>query len=213
MRWARGYPARGNGGNPNDERIGLFLLNIRLPVISFFFLLASCAAPFREFYPDSYFIEDGIYQNNPIGFTLVFRGNWHIVTDPLKMERGSRAFARQLRQASAELLFVGTTAEKTQGVRGIAINLNIPCETYAGKIRDLNRDGIKEDFGITPLLLNRMPMARWDYMVENYRFVEFFFTLDTYNVRIAFWTKPEIFERFEPVYLDIISSLSFVSRI
>jgi len=184
-----------------------------LPAISLAVFLAACAAPLKEFYPDSYFTEDGIYQNKPIGFTLVFRGNWNIVTDPQKMERGSRAFARRLMEASAELLFVGTTVEKTQGVRAIAINLNIPCGAYAEKIRSLNKAEVTEDFGITPLLLNNMPMTRWDYTVKNFRFVEFFFTLDTYNVRIAFWTKPEIFERFETVYLDIISSLSFVGRI
>jgi hypothetical protein len=173
----------------------------------------SCAAPLKEFYPDSYFTEDGIYQNRPIGFTLVFRGNWDIVTDPMKMEKGSRAFAGQLLKSGADLLFVGTTSEKTQGVRGIAINLNIPCEEYAERIRKINAPDITSDSGLTAQLLNNLPMVRWDYTVGEFRFVEFFFTLDTYNVRIAFWSKPAIFERFENIYLDIISSLSFVGRL
>lgn len=172
-----------------------------------------CTPSLQEFYPDSYFVQDGIYQNRPLGFALVFRGNWEIITSPSQMERSSKSFAKQLRNQSAELLFVGTTSERTQGTRGIAINLNIPFDEYALRIQELNKPDVKKDLGLTEVLLNGMPMIRWDYVVGGFRFVEFFFTLDTYNIRIAFWTKPGIFDRFEPVYLDIMSSLSYVSRI
>ncbi len=175
-------------------------------------LLLACAAPLKEFYPDSYFAEDGVYQNKPLRFSLTFRGTWYLITDPDDMRGSTRQFARDLRERSAELLFVGATAEGTQGVRGIAINLNVGQREYAEKIHTLNAPDVDEDFGLTETILDGMPMVRWDYRVGEFRFVEFFFTLDTYNLRIAFWTRPSVFERFEPVYLDIMSSLCFIDR-
>ena len=176
-------------------------------------LIISCAGPIKEFYPDSYFVEDGVYQNRPIGFSLTFSGNWELVTEPSRMEKGSRSFARTLQESGADLLFVGTTFEKTQGVRGIAINLNVPCEEYAENIRVINARDVTTDFGLTVHELHGKPLVRWDYVVGEYRFAEYFYLLDTYDIRIAFWTKPAIFERFDPVYRKIIESISFIGRL
>jgi hypothetical protein len=174
--------------------------------------LISCAPALKDYYPDSFFTQDGIYENRPLGFMLVFRGNWKIATDPAVMEKNSIAFARKLQESGAELLFVGSTSEQTQGVRGIAVNLNTPAEEYARQIQSINAASVSKDMGVTSMLVNGMPMARWDYMVKDYRFAEFVVQLDTYDVRIAFWSKPAVFEKFEPVYADIVSSLSLIGR-
>jgi hypothetical protein len=171
-----------------------------------------CAGTIKEFYPDSYFDADRVYMNRPLRFSLTFRGNWVMFTDPNEMHGGTREFARSLQERGAELLFVGTTPEGTQAVRGIAINLNIPTRRYADKIRELNRESITEDLGLSEMRLDGMYMLRWDYLSHGARFSEFFFTLDTYNIRIAFWSTPTVFKRFYPVYLDIMSSLDFVDR-
>ncbi|MBD3394101.1 MAG: hypothetical protein GF418_00610 [Chitinivibrionales bacterium] len=175
-------------------------------------LALQCAAPLEHFYPDTYFPADGVYQNKSLRFSLTFRGGWRLTTDPRDMRGASRNFARELQERHAELLFAGTTVEGNQGVRGIAANLNIPYNEYADRIREINREDVHEDLGITETIIDGIPMVRWDYTVSGFRFVEFFFVLDTYNVRIAFWTRPAIFERFESVYLDIMSSLDFISR-
>jgi hypothetical protein len=175
-------------------------------------LMLTCAVPLKEFYPDSYFVEDRVYQNRALRFTLTFRGDWNLMTSPNEMEGETREFARELQLRGAELLFAGSTVEGTQGVRGITIHLNDPVDEYAEKVRALNKDDVGEDFGLTASVLDGLPVVRWDYTVGEFRFVEFFFTLDTYNVRIAFWTRPDLFERFESVYVDIISSISYVGR-
>lgn len=190
----------------NAKKIG-----VRISCLLALSILLSCASSIRQFYPDSYFTEDGIYQNKALRFSLSFRGNWVLITDPNEMRGNTREFAHDLQERGAELLFVGATSEGAQGVRGIAINLNTLPREYAERVREINADGVSEDFGLRDMLIDGMPMVRWDYVVKDFRFVEFFFTLDTYNTRIAFWTKPAIFERFEPVYLDIMSSLSFIS--
>ncbi|MBD3316045.1 MAG: hypothetical protein GF344_09675 [Chitinivibrionales bacterium] len=173
---------------------------------------AGCAGSIKEFYPDSYFEADRVYLNRPLRFSLTFRGNWRLFTDPNEMEEGARTFFRELQKNGAELLFVGATPEGTQAVRAIAINLNLPQRDYAERIRALNRKSIAKDLGLTEMHINGRVMTRWDYVSHGARFAEFFFALDTYNIRIAFWSTPTVFERFYPVYLDIISTLDFVSR-
>ncbi len=176
-------------------------------------LVVGCVAPVGQFYPDSYFSEDRIYQNKPIGFQLRFSRNWNIQTDPQEMWGAGRDLAAQLRKRGAELLFIGATVEQNQGVRAIAANLNLPDSEYAEQIRKLNSDDIEQDFGLTDIFISGERMIRWDYVTGGFRFVEFYFKVDTYNIRIAFWSMPSVFDRFEPVYLDIISSLSLINRL
>lgn len=185
-------------------------LKTHLPlVVAALVVLLDCAGPIKEFFPDSYFPQDHVYQNRSLRFSLTFRENWNITTDPNQMAGATKQLARDLQRRSAELLFIGSTAEATQGVRGIAVNLNVPPRQYAESIRKVNAADVQRDLGITDLNIDGMSMSRWDYFIRDFRFVEFFFTLDTYDIRIAFWAKPDVFERFEPVYVDIMSSLSF----
>ena len=50
-------------------------------------------------------------------------------------------------------------------------------------------------------------MVKWVYDKSGFRFVEFFFNIGTYDIRVSFWTKPDLFEKFLPVYEQIISTL------
>ncbi len=185
---------------------------LRFVPIAVLFLLVSCAGPMKQFYTDSYFIEDGVYENKPLGFTLEFQGNWYIFTDPNEMPKGGRGFARQMQETGGELLFMGSTIEGTQATRAIAMNLNLPMQEYAQRIYDLNLEDIDEDNGLKDFIAADQPMIKWEYQKGGFQFVEYFFRLNTYNIRVAFWTKPKIYQRFRPVYESIMASIQYVSR-
>lgn len=170
-------------------------------------LLVKCAGPIKEFYPDSYFIEDHIYENKTIRFSLTFRKNWEIGTDPNKMERGIQKEVRRYQKIGVELLFAGTTTDGLHGVSAVAANLNASTQEYAETIRRLNKDYITADSGLVDMLIKDKPVVKWKYCKLGLQYIEFFFTIDTYNVRVAFWSEPNIFDRFLPVYISIISSL------
>ena len=53
---------------------------------------------------------------------------------------------------------------------------------------------------------------RWEYSKSGLRFVEFFFAIDTYNLRIAFWTTPVLYGNFLPVYREIMETLRLTDR-
>lgn len=182
-----------------------------VPVLSLFLLL-YCAPAIKQFYPGSYFPEDRTYQNKTLGFSLTYRGSWEITTDPNEMSKTSRECARDLHKSGAELLFNGSTVENTQGTRCIAVNLNEPCNEYAEQIRRINKDQIDSDSGCSPDTINGIPMIVWKYITEDFRFVEYFFTIDTYDIRVAFWTKPSLFDKFLPVYNEIMGTLSMPGR-
>lgn len=169
--------------------------------------LLSCAPSMVQFYPDDYYPEDGIYENKPLRFIFTFSGNWQIETDPEKMDRSSRAFAGELQKSGVELLFIGSTVEGFHGTRGIAINLNEPAREYAEYIRRINKKDIDQDQGLIDFYAGDNPMVKWIYDKSGFRFVEFFFNIGTYDIRISFWTKPDLFEKFLPVYEQIISTL------
>ncbi|MGD9200401.1 MAG: hypothetical protein PVI26_02460 [Chitinispirillia bacterium] len=187
------------------------IYNIFITVISALFLI-GCGSSIKQFYPDSFFHEDNVYKNKPLQFSLQFKGNWYIETDPNTMDNTAKKFAKSLQDQNAELLFIGSTVEGTQGVRGIAVNLNLPALEYAQNIQEINQRGLTSDSGLTQIDTSNLPIVKWSYESEGFQFIEFFFTLDTYNIRIAFWTKPNIFKRFLPVYFDIISSLDTISK-
>lgn len=177
--------------------------------------LAGCSAPIKQFYPDSYFNEDCIYQNKPLRFSLVFRESWNIYTDPNQMMRSLKKLAKEHQKEGRELLFVGTTVDGLQGVRGIAINLNASAKEYAEMYRNIkitDNEAISADSGLVEVVVNTIPMIRWSYTEYSHEFIEFFFTIDTYNIRIAFWAKPLFFKRFLPVYFSIISSIEQIGR-
>ena len=173
-------------------------------------LFIKCAGPIKQFYPDSYFSEDNIYQNKPIRFSLTFRNNWDIETDPNKMERGIQKEVRRYQKIGVELLFAGITTDGLHGVSAVAANLNASTQEYAETIRKLNKDYITADSGLVDMLIKDKPVVKWKYSKLGLQYIEFFFTIDTYNVRVAFWSEPNIFDRFLPVYISIISSLEYL---
>ena len=182
---------------------------IRVMAIFIFSLLLGCAGPIRQFYPGSYFQQDRTYQNKSLGFSLTFRGSWEITTDPNEMKE-HREYAQTLHQSGAELLFIGFTVEQTQGTRGIVVNLNETNRAYAEEIQRINHDQIDTDYGLSDDTLQETPMVKWEYAEGDFRFVEFFFSIDTYNLRVAFWTKPKLYGNFLPVYEDVMNTLTML---
>jgi hypothetical protein len=184
--------------------------NILVPALVLLTIL-GCAAPIRQFYPGAYFPEDRIYQNKSIGFSFTYRGNWEITTDPNEM-REHKPYIKELHTLGAELLFMGNTVEKTQGTRGIVFNLNKSNREYAEYIRTINSKDQQMDSGLTDCEIAHVPMVQWLYEKEGFRFIEFFIKVDTYNVRIAFWTTPDLFPNFLPVYEEIMGTFSITGR-
>jgi hypothetical protein len=170
-------------------------------------LLGFCAAPLRQFYPDSFYEEDRIYENKPLRFVMKFQGNWVLFTDPNDMDKGSRQLAATFAKSGYELLFVGATVEGMHGARGIAVNLNEPADEYAGQIRTINKAEVRNDQGLVAMIAGRMELVKWVYDKADFRFAEFFFTIGTYDIRIAFWSRKDLFEKFLPVYEEMISSI------
>jgi hypothetical protein len=187
--------------------MGLF----RVVLIAGFLLSLNCALPIKQFYPGTFFPEDRTYQNKPIGFSLCYRGNWDLITDPNEMKQ-HRKYAKSLQESGAELLFIGFTVEKTQGTRGIATNLNETNREYAELIQRVNRSKKVRDYGLCEDTIHNIPMVRWEYEEGEFRFVEFFFSVDTYNLRVAFWTKPLLFKNFLSVYKEIIGTMTLLDR-
>lgn len=177
--------------------------------------IAGCSAPIKQFYPDSYFKEDGVYQNKPLKFSLALKGAWNVYTDPNHMMRSLKKLAKEHQREGRELLFVGTTADGRQGIRGVAINLNASIEEYAEMYRNIktvDNNALSADSGMVETVVNSIPMIRWSYTEYGCQFIEFFFAVDTYNIRIAFWAQSAVFQRFLPVYFSIISSIEIISR-
>ena len=180
-------------------------------LIAGFLLSLDCAVPIKQFYPGTFFPEDRTYQNKPIGFSLTYRGNWDIITNPNEMKQ-HRSTVKLLHESGAELLFIGFTVEKTQGTRGIATNLNETNREYAELTQRVNRNSRVKDYGICGDTIHNVPMVRWEYAEGEFRFVEFFLSVDTYNLRVAFWTKPLLFKNFLPVYKEIMGTLTLIDR-
>jgi hypothetical protein len=170
-------------------------------------LLCFCAAPLRQFYPDTYYEADGIYENKPLRFVMKFQGNWILFTDPKEMDKGSRALAKTFARSGYELLFVGASVEGQHGTRGIAVNLNEPPKEYAEQVRELNKAEVQNDKGLTEMIVGQMALVKWVYDKADFRFAEFFINIGTYDIRIAFWSRKELFEKFLPSYEEMIGSI------
>lgn len=177
-----------------------------------FIILSGCSTSIKQFYPDSYFEEDNIYSNKTLRFAINYKSAWQIETDPNNMERGLKKIAKEFQDQGIELLYVGSTPDGLQGTQGVAANLNTPAIEYAEAYRDLNLSSMSADFGLKEMIIDGIPMVKWEYEKYGFHFAEFFFTLDTYNIRIVFWANPGIFKKFYKEYLSIMSSIDFVSR-
>ena len=170
-------------------------------------LLVNCAGPLRQFYPDTYFEEDQLYENKPLHFLLQFKGNWELITDPNEFGSSILPLAKQARKEGRELLFVGATAEGRHVVTGMVSNANEPAHDYAEIVRRINKDNVENDQGLTDMIVGRNSMVKWIYDKGNSRIVEFIFVIDTYDIRIIFGTPKELFDKFLPVYEEIMTSL------
>jgi hypothetical protein len=169
-------------------------------------LLFSCGPAIKQFYPGTYFPEDRVYQNKALGFTMVFRGNWDIETDQKQMKIYT-PYAAELHETGSEMLFMGFTVEKTQGTRCIATNFNEPCRQYAEEIQKANEKDLDSDSGLVDDTINNVPVTIWRYRSTEHEFVEYFFTINTYDLRIAFWTKPRLFWNFLPEYHEMMKTI------
>jgi hypothetical protein len=170
-------------------------------------LIVSCAVPLKQFYPDTYYLQDHIYENKPLRFILQFKGNWDLITDPNDLSANSKKTVCRWAKAGIELLFVGSSTEGLHTTRGMAENLNMPTREFAEAIVKNSKDGIQDDKGLSEFLAGRNSMIKWVYDKEGFRYAEFFFSIDTYDIRIAFCSRPDAFERFLPVYEEIMSTL------
>lgn len=158
-----------------------------------------------------YFPEDSIYENKTIGFCIPFSSKWDIITDPNTMNKTYRTFARTMHNAGGELLFIGTTVEGLYGTKAIAMNLNEPPADYAAYIRRINSSEVDNDSVPIVFFTEHMQAVKWIYDKSGYRFVEFFFMIDTYNIRLSFWTKKALFDNFLPVFEEIMGSVTFTA--
>ena len=91
-------------------------------------------------------------------------------------------------------------------------NLNKSNREYAEYIRKINSQDQQVDSGLTDCEIAHVPMVQWLYEKEGFRFVEFFIKVDTYNIRIAFWTTPDLFPNFLSVYEEIMGTFSITGR-
>ncbi len=183
-------------------------------IISVSVILACCivsCSPRASFFPGSYLKNDRIYTNKAIGFSLLFQGSWNIMTEQKSFTPVGKKLSLDLSKLGAELLFMGSTTEGTQGTRAIAAHLNLPALTYAEKIRAANTSEVSADSGITEFTGALLPMVRWEYWTGGFHFVEFFMQIETYNIRIAFWASNETFTQFIPIYESMIRSIEVVS--
>jgi hypothetical protein len=174
-------------------------------------LLSSCSSTIKQYYSDAFYPEDKIYENKTIGFLMTFRGKWNIITNPNDMNRHYKSFAQTMQKAGGELLFMGSTVEELYGVKALALNLNESPGDYAQYIRALNKTEIDTDTTPIDFYTENLHAVKWIYTKAGYRFIEFFFVVDTYNVRLSFWTKPELFTNFLPVFEEIVGTITFTS--
>ena len=169
----------------------------------------NCTPPPR--YDGLYVDRDCFYKNYDIGMTVRFPGKWRIETDPRKMNRSARSFARSLGLFGSDLLFSGVTADGNQAVRCIVENANMTVSEYAEGVRKANRREVNDDSEMTVIEPGSGGPIRWEYSVGAYRFAEYFYKFDTYDIRMAFWTNRSTFERFRSVYDETAKAVKNVS--
>lgn len=171
-------------------------------------LLCGCAGRMEQYYPDRWYTQDRIYQNETLGFALMYRAGWRIQTAFREMSREQRTVARTLRGQGAELLYVGATAEGAYGTRAIVEHLNKTPEDFAAALRAANAPSLDKDMGVGIFMAGQVLCMKWEYVFRGLRFVEFLFSAASYNVRIAFWTTPERYEEFLPEFEAIMTTLN-----
>ncbi len=170
----------------------------------------ACSPPVKNggiYFDEQYFDSDGVYENRDVKFNLRLSGKWDICANPNTMLPAARDFAKELAALGADLLFSGTTADGRQAVRCIVTNSNMSAPEYAQAIRGANADSVLADSGLTYLFANDSSVVKWEYSVGKFRFVEYFYLLGTYDMRLAFWTDPATFDRFKIIYENTAKSV------
>lgn len=167
----------------------------------------ACAAPLKQFYPDTFYPEDHVYENKPLRFVLKFDMNWELITDPNELSRSAKTTVVNWARAGIELLFIGSTVEGLHTTRGMVEHLNMSPREFAGSVRKNSRNSVTNDQGLADMVMGKNSMVKWIYDKDGFRYAEFFFTIDTYDIRIAFCSRPVDFARFLPVYESIMSTL------
>ena len=69
------------------------MMLVRVVPVLLLLTVLFCAPAIKQFYPGNYFPEDRTYQNKTLGFSLTYRGNWEIITDPNDM-KSNKAYAK-----------------------------------------------------------------------------------------------------------------------
>lgn len=170
-------------------------------------MVFSCAAPVKQFFPDTFYPEDHVYENKPLRFVLKFEGNWELITDPNELSTSAKKTVTKWAASGIELLFIGSTVEGLHTTRGMVEHLNMSSREFAERVRSNSKSSVTHDKGLTEMVMEKNSMVKWIYDKDGFTYAEFFFSIDTYNIRIAFCSRPGDFGRFLPVYESIMSTL------
>jgi hypothetical protein len=171
-------------------------------------LFNTCAPTLKQYYPGKYYLEDSIYENKTLRFLITYSGGWYLFTDPSEMDQQTRRFAESLHKTHQDLLFTGATTDGLYGTRCIAGNYNLPVKKFAENIRSANSQSIQNDKGLTDFYAGPTPAVKWIYDQMGFRFAEYLFKIDTYDIRISFWTKPELFDNYLDAFEQIMGTLT-----
>jgi hypothetical protein len=181
---------------------------IVISIVSALLMLSSCAPQLKRFYDGQYYIEDSIYENKSLQFIITYKRGWYLFTQEYEMDNATKAFAHSLHKRNQELLYAGATSDGLYGSRCIAANFNFSVEQFANNIRNANKNDVQKEYGLTNTVIGEYPAYKWVYDQKGFRFVEYFFKINTCDIRIAFWTKTELYANNIDVFEDIISTIS-----
>lgn len=173
-----------------------------------FLLVNSCAPTLKQYYPGKYYFEDSIYENKTLQFLITYSGGWYLFSDPSEMDQQTRHFAELLHKSHQDLLFTGATTDGLYGTRCIAGNYNLPIKKFAENIQRANNQNTKNDQGLTDFYAGPTPAVKWVYDQMGFRFAEYLFKIDTYDIRISFWTKSELFDNYLDAFEQIMGTLT-----
>ncbi len=171
-------------------------------------LICSCISPLKQYYPDKFYHEDSIYENKQLRFLITYSSSWYLFTDPKELDKKTQSVYRSFHKSGMELLYAGATTDGLYGTRCIAGNFNIPIKAFAENIRKANSNSLENDQGLIEFYAGSIPAVKWIYDQSGFRFAEYFFKIDTYDIRISFWTKADLFQNYIDIFELIMSTLT-----
>lgn len=150
-------------------------------------------------------------QNQKLGFKILVPESWHVYASESTMPAEAQQYARILRAAGAEMIFVAEHSSGHAFMRGIAEAANLEETAFFRRIEQANRRDLltsRHD----PVKLAGQPAVRWVYDSEADRirltFLEYQFRRGRYNVRISFWTHAGMFASKEKEFEAVMQSYS-----